>query len=409
MWVDTANTRSVRKGMYFDNTYEVVDAVSSEGTGGSDTKRRESLMIQNNDYHGVPPSVPPSVPPESKEERKSKRLGLNVKHFIVISALAAILCILSALLIAVGLFSVQLNKLKLQLSELEASRLESSVLEKPTENSTYGTVLNDIELLSAALKGHHPLYPASSCASTPSILNSGYYWIQSWNGSVVKVYCDVTRRCGNITGGWMRVALLDMRDNSAQCPPGLCLNTTPPRTCRKCAYNVTCSSDVFPVYINYTKVCGKIIGYQIGTVDAFSKQYTGGLDGVKLSRRNPSENIWTFAAAFAETYLTVQKDSLCPCINRSDSMIPASPTEIGSNYFCDTGARNHPDVFKFKCDPLWDGAGCKGSSTCCSFNNPPWFYKELAESTEAIDMNVCTDEPQESEDLGLQVVEIYVQ
>ena len=118
---------------------------------------------------------------------------------------------------------------------------------------------NDYKLLSEALKGHHPLYPASSCASTLSILNSGYYWIQSWNGSVVKVYCDMTRRCGNITGGWMRVALLDMRDNSAQCPPGLCLNTTSPRTCRKCDYNVTCSSDVFPVYVNYTKVCGKII------------------------------------------------------------------------------------------------------------------------------------------------------
>ena len=62
--------------------------------------------------------------------------------------------------------------------------------------------------------------------------------------------------------------------------------------------------------------------------------------GVKPTHRNPPENIWTFAAAFAETYLTVQKDSLCLCINPSDSMIPVSPTEIGSNYFCDTAARN---------------------------------------------------------------------
>ena len=89
-------------------------------------------------------------------------------------------------------------------------------------------------------------------------------------------------------------------------------------------------------------------------------------------------------------------------------MIPVSPTEIGSNYFCDTGARSNRYLLMFKYDPLWDGAGCRGSNTCCSFNNPPWFYRELAESAETIYMNVCTDEPQESEDLGLQVVEIYV-
>ncbi len=28
-------------------------------------------------------------------------------------------------------------------------------------------------------------------------------------------------------------------------------------------------------------------------------------------------------------------------------------------------------------DPLWDGAGCGGVNECCSFNNPPWFYREL--------------------------------
>ncbi len=29
-------------------------------------------------------------------------------------------------------------------------------------------------------------------------------------------------------------------------------------------------------------------------------------------------------------------------------------------------------------DPLWDGAGCGPLNT---FNNPPWFYKELPEPT----------------------------
>ena len=94
-------------------------------------------------------------------------------------------------------------------------------------------------------------------------------------------------------------------------------------------------------------MCGKIIGYQIGTVDAFSTRHTRGLDGVKLSHRNPPENIWMFIAAFAENYKTGHKDSLCPCINRSDSMIPASPTGVGSDYFCDTGARNIDVLLEF--------------------------------------------------------------
>ena len=27
-------------------------------------------------------------------------------------------------------------------------------------------------------------------------------------------------------------------------------------------------------------------------------------------------------------------------------------------------------------DPLWDGAGCGPQNTCCSFNTPPWFYRQ---------------------------------
>ena len=31
----------------------------------------------------------------------------------------------------------------------------------------------------------------------------------------------------------------------------------------------------------------------------------------------------------------------------------------------------------FMDDPLWDGEGCGGSSTCCSFNTPPYFCQHL--------------------------------
>ena len=35
-------------------------------------------------------------------------------------------------------------------------------------------------------------------------------------GSAIRVYCDMTRTCGNITGGWMRVAELDMTRTFSQ-------------------------------------------------------------------------------------------------------------------------------------------------------------------------------------------------
>jgi hypothetical protein len=63
--------------------------------------------------------------------------------------------------------------------------------------------------------------PVSSCVSLndlPRFSPSGYYWVRTSNGSAVRVYCDMTRSCGGVTGGWMRVAELDMTNSSHQCP-----------------------------------------------------------------------------------------------------------------------------------------------------------------------------------------------
>ena len=66
------------------------------------------------------------------------------------------------------------------------------------------------------------------------------------------------------TGGWMRVAYIDMRNTSHQCPSGLTLfsRSSPPR--RVC--NITsnkCVSTTFTVHgIEYSHVYGRIIAYQ---------------------------------------------------------------------------------------------------------------------------------------------------
>ena len=126
----------------------------------------------------------------------------------------------------------------------------------------------------------------------------------------------------------MKVAELDMTDNTTQCPDSLELRTTPLRTCRIRNSNISvCSSDIFTVDgVEYTKVCGRIKGYQVGTTSAFANYYnnegvsndslidTSYVDGVSLTHgSSPRRHIWTFAsAANADRRYPFLK---CPCTN----------------------------------------------------------------------------------------------
>ena len=61
-------------------------------------------------------------------------------------------------------------------------------------------------------------------------------------------------------------------------------------------------------------------------------------------------------------------------------------------------------------DPLWDGSGCSDTSSCCAFNNPPWFCKQLPQPTsDDIEMRVCLNGQNTVEDIALETVELYVQ
>ena len=105
--------------------------------------------------------------------------------------------------------------------------------------------------------------PAASCSTLPTSCPSGYYWVRSSNGSAVQVYCDMNRVCGcDDTGGWTRVANLNMTDQNQQCPGAWMLQnytTEPRRLCRNCI-RYGCLSATFNTYgIHYGQVCGRII------------------------------------------------------------------------------------------------------------------------------------------------------
>ncbi len=234
---------------------------------------------------------------------------------------------------------------------------------------------------------------------------SGYYSIRSSNGSLVRVYCDMTLSCGGVTGGWMRVANLDMTDNNTQCPGTLrerfdstlrTCETPSTSTCYQITYSVQNTT--------FLEVCGKIRAYQVGVVDGFGGGF--GLDGIYLVYGNPRQHIWTFVSAQSEV---ASPSSNCPCTNLSETSSARSPPAfVGNDYFCDTGSQGAAvnNLF-YGDDPLWDGSGCGPLNTCCNFNNPPWFYKELPETTtDDIEMQVCRDGSDEN--IAIEMVDIYV-
>ena len=53
--------------------------------------------------------------------------------------------------------------------------------------------------------------------------------------------------------------------------------------------------------------------------------------------------------------------------------------------------------------------GCGPLNTCCSFNNPPWFMKQLPTTTDDnIEMKLCSDQERSNEDIVFETLELYV-
>ena len=312
--------------------------------------------------------------------------------------------------------NTSIDMLYQQLSQQNASldsayqqlRQEYTALDNRTQQLNTST-----QLLFSGLgpPGRYSSYPVDSCAALPPSTPSGYYWVRASDGSDVSVYCDMTRSCGGVTGGWMRVAELDMTNSSHQCPSDLMERTDPgKRTCVRIGTTAGCSSitNLITPGVEYSSVCGRIIGYQYGSLNAFHSG-SNDVDGVLLTHGDPRQHIWTFAAALDE--VGTYPPSNCPCINTNlSAQATPPPAFVGNDYFCDTGSEGHHQEIFYGDDPLWDGAGCGPLNTCCSFNNPPWFYKMLPQqTTNDIEMRVCRNQVPSNEDIAIEIVEVYVQ
>ena len=157
---------------------------------------------------------------------------------------------------------------------------------------------------------------ANSCRKIAELgpsYGSGYYWIQGVSGAV-DVYCEMGPNNGfGQSGGWMRIANVNMRNNHSQCPPGLVYNVTEGRRlCRKPSLAPGCSSTTFSHQgVEYRQVCGKVVGYQYYQPNGFGpSKYSSSLinrtyvDGVSITHGSPRQHVWSFAAAYDEAVNT---------------------------------------------------------------------------------------------------------
>ena len=250
---------------------------------------------------------------------------------------------------------------------------------------------------------------------------SGYYRIADRNGTVRTVYCHMENLC-NLEGGWMRIANLNMTQ-ATSCPTGFRLYTNGGvRACGR--YNTSSGSCVGKIFsssgIEYSQVCGKVIGYQVGYPDGAAERANSirnninayYADGVSLTHGNPREHIWTLMSGSRDRGIFSNK---CPCGSVGPYIIHpiTAPSFVGSDYYCEAGYQGSSDPQHgefYLSDRLWDGKDCGSSETaCCQSSLIPWFYKSIGNyTTDDIEMRICCNEGTNDEDVAIEQYDIYV-
>ena len=226
--------------------------------------------------------------------------------------------------------------------------------------------------------------------------------------------------CGE--GKWRRVASLNMTDSTQHCPsPWREIHINGTRACGRSSSGVaigSCLSTFSPpprLRPTYQNVCGRIIGYEYGSADAFLNRWNNrNLDspyvyGVSITHGSPRNHIWTYAAGLTEGAY-YDKSVNCPCAHPNHPNNSVIPSFVGDNYYCESGNPGTwwENDFLYNTDPLWDGQQCEGE--CCSNGkSPPWFSVELPNpTTDDIEVRICVPQSRSIDDVMIQLLELYV-
>ena len=245
--------------------------------------------------------------------------------------------------------------------------------------------------------------------------SSGYYQIQTVNGGLMQVYCDMEgANCGG-EGGWTRVAFVNMTKPGATCPQGLEQTMLDGATyCGRFSNGPGCVSAVVDNIISYRQVCGRVLGYQQNAPDAFQPFITNNakisqvyFDGLAIIHGDLQRHIWTYTAGYHDN--RSGSDS-CPCNTGGTQSVPPF---VGNNYYCESGFSEDETECNsavFTNDILWDGQQCDGlEAPCCTHPNMPWFIKILSETiTEDIELRACQSNSGCPGSVPIFLIELYV-
>ena len=223
--------------------------------------------------------------------------------------------------------------------------------------------------------------------------------------------------------GYTKVGSMNRVDPTqpAPCPTTWYANT--PSSCGRLSQSQVpgCDSVLIPTNgVGYQKVCGRFLGYQIGTPDAFNMAFSPNIDhtiegnyvdGISITYGLPGcrHHIFSYAAGLSEQFASpLDPKSLCPCANGN-----APPLFVGSSYNCESGNPNPTNsngAINYSSDLLWDGQQCGGlEGTCCTSPNLPYFCTTLPTVVFGdIEIRLCTDEGVGNEDIALQFYELYI-
>ena len=219
--------------------------------------------------------------------------------------------------------------------------------------------------------------------------------------------------CGG-EGSWTRVAYINMTQTGATCPEGL--NQRSFNSKSYCGNTGSeCNGTMFPTLVEYSRVCGRVRGYQyraplafysynINTSLTIDDNY---VDGVSITYGSaPHKHLWTYAAAPRDT-ITYYGSYDCPCKQNSTTI---APSFVGTDYYCESGVELCCPYNSPSNDTLWDGQQCGGEAPCCTHSNMPWFIKTPNETTtEDIELRLCTAGALNFDaDTPLDLIEIFV-
>ena len=189
--------------------------------------------------------------------------------------------------------------------------------------------------------------------------------MRSSNGSSVRLYCDMTKSCGNVTGGLTRLAILNNETRRQLCNDNF--TTTDENTrCVRSTSDAGCSNIVFPVMnISYSHICGTVQAFWFGSPDGFTGSERSSttindnyVDGISLTYGTSSRtHIWTLIADGAGS------NQNCP---------RQVPEYIGIDYSC-----------------LNPESSCTSSSSSCY---SPFLRLLQQPVTEDIELRLCRDQ-----------------